>query len=67
MYFTLFLSMSLLNYGFTQKKKKKKNTKEMVLLNISISRVPMIEPAAADEIQTKNKKYDTQRKRLLLP
>ena len=65
MYFTLFLSMGLLNYGFTQKKKK--NTKEMVLLNISISRVPMIEPAAADEIQTKNKKYDTQRKRLLLP
>ena len=46
---------------------KKKKTKEMVLLKISISRVPMGQPAAADEIQTKNKKYDTQQKCLFLP
>ena len=60
MYFTLFLSMSLLNYGFTQKKKGDGVAEDQ-------SKQSADGPAAADEIQTKNKKYDTQRKRLFLP
>ena len=60
MYFTLFLSMSLLNYGFMHKKKGDGVAEDQRKQSAD-------RPAAADEIQTKNKKYDMQRKRLFLP
>ena len=56
MYFTLFLSMSLLNYGFTQKKKGDGAAEDQRKQSAD-------EPAAADEIQI----YDTQQKCLFLP
>jgi len=60
MYFALFLSMSLLNFGFTQEKKGDGVAEDQRKCSAD-------GPAAADEVQTKNKKYDTQRKRLFLP
>ena len=57
MYFALFMSMSLLNFGFTQGKKGEDQCPKRSADG----------PAAEDEIQTKNKKYDTQRKRVFLP
>ena len=50
MSFTLFLSMSLLNYGFTQKKNNGDGVAE------DQHKQSADGPAAADEIQTKNKK-----------
>ena len=49
--------MSLLNFGFTQGKKGEDQCPKRSADG----------PAAVDEIQTKNKKYDTQRKRVFLP
>ena len=49
--------MSLLNFGFTQGKKGEDQCPKRSADG----------PAAEDEIQTKNKKYDTQRKRVFLP
>ena len=51
------MSMSLLNFGFTQGKKGEDQCPKRSADG----------PAAEDEIQTKNKKYDTQRKRVFLP
>ena len=53
MYFVLFLSMNLLNFGFTQEKKVDSVAEDQHKWSAN-------GPAAADEIQTKNKKYDTQ-------
>jgi len=52
MYFALFLSMSLLNFGFTQEKKGDGVAEDQRKCSAD-------GPAAADEVQTKNKKYDT--------
>jgi len=52
--------MSLLNFGFTQEKKGHGVAEDQCKRSAD-------GPAAADEVQTKNKKYDTQRKRLFLP
>ena len=60
MYFALFLSMSLLNFGFTQEKKGDGVAEDQRKHGAD-------GPAAADKVQTKNKKQDTQRKRLFLP
>ena len=49
MYFALFLSMSLLNFGFTQEKKGDGVAEDQQKRRAD-------GPAAADEIQTKNKK-----------
>ena len=62
MYFVLFLSVSLLDSGFTRTQEKKGDG---VAEDQCKQRAKG--PAAADEIQTRNKKYDTQRKRLFLP
>ena len=53
MYFVLFLSVNLLNFGSTQEKKVDGVAEDQCKWNTD-------ESAAADEIQTKNKKYDTQ-------
>ena len=53
MYFVLFLSVNLLNFGSTQEKKVDGVAEDQCKWNTDGS-------AAADEIQTKNKKYDTQ-------
>lgn len=53
MYFVLFLSVNLLNFGSTQEKKVDGVAEDQCKWSIN-------GPAAADEIQTKNKKYDTQ-------
>ena len=52
--------MSLLNFGFTQEKKGDDVAEDQHKRSTD-------GPATADEIQTKNKKCDTQRKRLFLP
>ena len=53
MYLVLFLSVNLLNFGSTQEKKVDGVAEGQCKWNTD-------GPAAADEIQTKNKKYDTQ-------
>lgn len=53
MYFVLFLSVNLLNFGSTQEKKVDGVAEDQCRWSTD-------GPAAADEIQTKNKKYDTQ-------
>ena len=62
MYFVFFLSVRLLDLGFTRTQKKKGD-------GVAEDQCKQIAegPAAADEIQTRNKKYDTKRKRLFLP
>ena len=53
MYFVLFLSVNLLNFGSTQEKKVDGVAEDQCKWSTD-------GPAAADEIQTKNEKHDTQ-------
>ena len=48
----MFLSISLLNFGFTQEKRRDSVVKDELKWSTDGH-------AAADELQTKNKKYDT--------